>query len=70
MIFLTKDLTVSTYEILNEDSNLYKVFIEVNDFDQALNFCKTEKEKNLVLHKKYEYLIKNEKYIEAGTLLS
>lgn len=57
MIFLTKNLAISTYEILNENTDLYKTFMEVNKFDEALKFCKSEKEKNLVLHKKYEFLI-------------
>ncbi|KAK9457880.1 Pep3/Vps18/deep orange family-domain-containing protein [Dipodascopsis uninucleata] len=80
IICITSDVKSSTfwiyssesiYEItvLDEERDIWKIYLQQKSFDNALRFAKTEKQRDAVAIANGEFLIKNESYFEAANVL-
>lgn len=54
-------------EVRDEDRNIWKLYLEKNKYDEALKFCKTPKQNNIVWSAQADYYYQQGNYTEAAT---
>ena len=68
--WLYSNQSIFELNIKDEDADLWLVYLNKNDFENALTYCKNNDNQDIILTKQANHYFKNEKYIQSAQIYS